>query len=186
MPLELPAVDVVLRDTQNWLERAVIGLGLCPFARAVHVKRQIRYFVSLAETPEALLEDLRRELQALSEADPELIETTFLVAPHVLAEFLDYNHFLGRASRVLEALGLAGTLQIASFHPDYQFGDIHANDVANCSNRSPYPSLHLLREASVSRAVESFPEADRIFEKNVATLRALGHEGWERTLAGTS
>lgn len=181
---EAPSDETVLLATQNWLERAVIGLGLCPFAKAVHVKHQIRYFVSSAQEPDALLEDLRRELLHLSAADPAMIDTTLVIAPRVLAEFWEYNSFFGRATRALDELGLTGTLQLASFHPDYQFGDVHSGDVANCSNRSPYPSLHLLREASVSRAVESFPEADRIFDKNIATLRALGHDGWARILAG--
>jgi hypothetical protein len=182
--LEQPSIDAVIRATQLWLERAVIGLGLCPFARAVHAKGQIRYVVSPAEGPDALLAELRRELRALSDADPVVVETTLLIAPQALVDFLDYNDFLRRAARSLEELGLTGTLQIASFHPNYQFGDIDSSDVANCTNRSPYPILHLLREASVTRAVESFAGAAQIFEKNMATLRALGHEGWERVLAG--
>jgi hypothetical protein len=182
--LEQPSIDAIVRSTQLWLERAVIGLGLCPFARAVHVKGQIRYVVSKAEGPDALLAELRRELRALSDADPLVIETTLLIAPHALADFLDYNDCVRRAEQSLKELGLTGTLQIASFHPNYQFGDVDSSDVANCTNRSPYPILHLLREASVTRAVESFAGAAQIFEKNIATLRALGHDGWERVLAG--
>jgi uncharacterized protein len=185
MAPEPPTADVVLLATQNWVERAVIGLGLCPFAKAVQVKRQIRYRVSLAEQTDVLLADLRQELLELLEADPCEIETTLIIAPRVLTEFRDYNAFLERAARLLEELELTGVLQIASFHPDYQFGDLDSGDVANCSNRSPYPSLHLLREESVTRAVAAFPEADRIFEKNIATLRALGHDGWARILTGS-
>ncbi len=179
-----PTDDAVLLATRHWLERAVIGLSLCPFAKAVHVKGQIRYVVSPAETPEALLEELRRELIALAEADPQQVETTLLVLPRVLADFYDYNDFLERADGVLEDAGLSGTLQIASFHPQYQFADSEPEDVANCSNRSPYPILHLLREESVSRAVEAFPEAAQIFEKNLRTLRELGHAGFQRVLSG--
>jgi ATP-dependent RNA helicase DbpA len=182
--LSEPSDDAVLLATQNWLERAVVGLSLCPFAKAVQVKGQIRYVVSPAETREALLEELRGELVRLSEADPEQVETTLLVLPRVLADFRDYNDFLERADDALEELGLSGTLQIASFHPDYQFADSDPDDAANCSNRSPYPILHLLREASVSRAVETFPDAAQIFEKNVRTLRALGHAGFQRVLSG--
>ena len=182
--LSEPSDDAVLLATQNWLERAVVGLSLCPFAKAVQVKGQIRYVVSPAETCEALLEELRGELVRLSEADPEQVETTLLVLPRVLADFRDYNDFLERADDALEELGLSGTLQIASFHPDYQFADSDPDDAANCSNRSPYPILHLLREASVSRAVEAFPDAAQIFEKNVRTLRALGHAGFQRVLSG--
>jgi hypothetical protein len=185
MAPEPPTADVVLLATQNWVEQAVIGLGLCPFAKAVQVKRQIRYCVSLAEQTDVLLADLRQELLALLEADPCEIETTLIIASRVLTEFRDYNVFVEQAARLLEELELTGVLQIASFHPDYQFGDLDSDDVANCSNRSPYPSLHLLREESVTRAVEAFPEADRIFEKNIATLRALGHDGWARILTGS-
>ena len=173
---------LVLLRTRQWLERAVIGLTLCPFAKSVHVRAQVRYSVSHAETYAALRDDLRRELLALSEADPDAIDTTLLVAPRMLSEFLDYNEFLKLADAELEKLRLDGVLQIASFHPDYCFADLAQDDVANCSNRSPYPILHLLREASVTRAVRAFPEAAQIFEKNVATLRALGQAGFERVL----
>jgi hypothetical protein len=180
----VPPDTAVLVATKNWLERAVIGLELCPFAKAVHVKGQIRYFVSAAETYAALLEDLRRELRALSEADPSVVDTTLLIAPRMLEDFLDYNDFLKLAGRALEELGLEGVLQIASFHPRHEFADGEPGDVANSTNRSPYPMLHLLREASVTRAVRAFPEAERIFEKNIATLRALGHDGFARVLSG--
>ncbi len=180
-----PTDDAVLVATRNWLERAVIGLGLCPFAKGVHMKDQIRYAVSTAETPGALLVDLRRELQALAVADAERVDTVLLIAPRVLGNFLDYNDFLRSANGELEALGLSGVLQIASFHPDYEFGDSEPNDVAHLAGRSPYPMLHLLREESVSRAVAAFPDAARIYEKNVATLRVLGHDGWRRVLAGS-
>jgi len=178
-----PADDQALLLTRNWVERAVIGLSLCPFAKAVQAKGQVRYVVSRAETSPALLSDLRGELHALSEAAPDHIDTTLLIAPHVLADFLDYNDFLKLAAALLEELGLNGELQIASFHPRYLFGNLDDNDAANSSNRSPYPILHLLREASVSRAVEAFPDAATIFERNVALLRTLGHEGFQRVLA---
>jgi uncharacterized protein len=176
--------DAVLLATKNWLERAVIGLSLCPFAKAVHAKGQIRYFVSPAETYGALAADLRRELVALSETDPDVVDTTLMVAPRMLDDFLDYNDFLKVANRALAELELEGVLQIASFHPRYEFADGDPSDAANSTNRSPYPTLHLLREASVDRAVQAFPDAERIFEKNVATLRALGHEGFARVVSG--
>jgi hypothetical protein len=179
-----PSDEAVVAATREWLERIVIGVSLCPFAKGVHVKGQIGYVVSPAETPAALLHDLRRELTLLSGADPEVLDTVLLVAPRVLAEFLDYNDFLGLAQAELERLGLSGTLQIASFHPEFEFGEHAAGDAAHLSNRSPYPTLHLLREASVTRAVATFPDAARIYEKNVETLRALGHEGYERVLRG--
>jgi hypothetical protein len=170
----------VLRDTQAWLERAVVGLNLCPFAKAVMVKGQVRTVVSPARSPEALLVELEAELQALAAADPALIDTTLIVHPGTLADFLDFNDFLDVAEAALEELGLEGTLQIASFHPQFQFADAGPEDMGNFSNRSPYPTLHLLREDSISRAVEVFPEAEAIYERNIATLEALGPEGWQR------
>mgnify|MGYP006203296229 FL=1 len=168
-----------IADTVRWLERAVIGLNLCPFAKAVHVKRQVRYVVSQASDEEGLLQDLLHELQLLASADPGDIETTLLVHPFVLRDFLDYNDFLDIADAAVEELGLEGVLQVASFHPQYQFADSAPDDMANFSNRAPFPTLHLLREDSVDKAVAAFPDADRIYETNIATLRKLGPEGWK-------
>ena len=172
--------EAVIAATQLWLERAVIGLNLCPFAKAVHVKKQIRYVVSSASTPEELLKELINELELLAETSSEKIDTTLLIHPHVLTDFLDYNDFLDIADETLEELDLAGELQIASMHPHYQFADTQPDDMENHTNRSPYPTLHLLRESSVDKAVAAFPEADQIFEKNIATMKKLGHEGWNR------
>jgi hypothetical protein len=158
----------------------VIGLDLCPFARAVHARGQIRWVVTPAATPEELLAALLGELRTLADADPAAIDTTLLIHPAVLADFLDFNDFLEVADAALADLGLAGTLQIASFHPRYQFAGTAPDDVENRTNRSPYPILHLLREASVERAVAAFPDAATIYEKNIATLRRLGVEGWRR------
>ena len=169
-----------LEDTRRWLEAAVIGLNLCPFAKAVHGKGQIRWVLSAARDPEALLADLVRELRWLADADPDAVETTLLVHPNVLADFLDFNDFLDVADAALEELGLEGTLQVASFHPQYQFADSEPGDIANHTNRSPHPTLHLLREASIDKAVAAFPEAEAIYERNIETLRALGGEGWAR------
>jgi hypothetical protein len=171
--------DQVIAATQRWLERAVIGLNLCPFAKAVHVKQQVRYVVSSATTPEALLEQLMEELQFLSDTDPEHVDTTLLIHPFVLTDFLDYNEFLDVADAAVEDMQLEGELQVASFHPDYQFADADVNAIGNYTNRAPYPTLHLLREASIDRAVAAFPEAAEIFEKNMETMETLGHEGWD-------
>jgi uncharacterized protein len=168
----------VLAAMQRWLERAVIGAGLCPFAKAVHVKRQIRWVVSAATDTDALLEELGRELLLLADADPEAIDTTLLIHPHVLQDFLDFNDFLDIAEAAVEALGLDGELQVASFHPDYVFADAAPDDPSHASNRAPFPTLHLLREASVDRAVAAFPDADTLAERNIETLRRLGHAGW--------
>jgi uncharacterized protein len=178
-PLAAPDEEVVAA-TRAWLERAVIGLNLCPFAKAVYIKNQIRYAVSAAQTPEDLLADLVTELRILQAAVTSEIDTTLLVHPRVLGDFLDYNDFLELADAAVASEGLEGEIQIASFHPHYQFAGTRPEDVENCSNRSPYPTLHLLREASIERAVAAFPDASRIFERNIETLRRLGHDGWRR------
>ena len=172
--------EQIIANTQRWIERAVIGLNLCPFAKAVHVKNQIRYVVSSAATPEALLQHLINELELLAETSAEKIDTTLLIHPHVLGDFLDYNDFLEIADDTLVEMDLDDELQIASMHPHYQFADTQPNDIENFTNRSPYPTLHLLREASVDKAVDAFPEAEQIFEKNIATMKKLGHEGWKQ------
>jgi len=170
--------EAVIPATRVWLERAVIGLNLCPFAKAVHLKDQIRYALSPARTGEELLADLGRELQMLANADPQVCDTTLLMHPYVLTDFLDYNDFLDIADGAIDELGLEGVLQVASFHPDYQFAGTEPDDVANYTNRSPYPTLHLLREDSVDRAVAAFPAADRIYATNIETLQRLGRAGW--------
>lgn len=173
-----------IADTQRWLERAVIGLNLCPFAKAVHAKGQVRYVLSDADDPRDLLAQLGEELVLLRDTPAQDIDTTLLVHPLVLQDFLDYNDFLDEADALVEQLGLDGVLQVASFHPEYQFAGTVPDDITNFSNRSPWPTLHLLREDSVSRAVDAFPDPDAIVERNQDTLRALGHAGWQRLLAG--
>lgn len=166
-------------DTQAWLERAVIGLNLCPFAKAVHVKGQVRYVVNEDASSAKLLEMLVSELKYLAEADPESVDTTLLIAPHCLSEFLDFNDFLDHAELALDELGLEGILQIASFHPQYQFAGTAHDDITNYTNRSPYPTLHLIREDSIERAVAAFPNPEAIFDVNMQNLRALGLDGWK-------
>lgn len=175
-----PNVDTqaVTGAMQRWLEKAVIGLNLCPFAKAVHVKHQIHYAVSDARDTASLRAVLEAELQALVALDAQVRDTTLLVAPLVLQDFLDFNDFLAEADAVLVALGLGGVVQIASFHPDYQFAGTAPDDITNFTNHAPYPTLHLLRESSVDRAVEAFPDADAIFGRNMETLQSLGHAGW--------
>jgi hypothetical protein len=165
--------DEVLTSSVAWLEKAVIGLNLCPFARAVHVKQQIRWVVSDAKSGVVLLEQLRGELELLARVPASEVDTTLLVHPQVLQDFFDYNDFLGEADTLLEELGLDGTLQIASFHPDYQFADSSSQDPANYTNRAPFPTLHLLREDSVSRAVAGFADTSTIYERNIELLRSM-------------
>lgn len=180
----MPATADPIAVTRRWVEKAVIGLNLCPFAKAVYVKNQVRFVLSDASTPEALLEQLAEELLLLRDTAAEQIDTTLIVHPDVLTDFLDYNDFLDNADAAVEALDLQGILQVASFHPDYQFACVAADDVSNYTNRSPYPTLHLLREDSVERAVAAFPDPDVIVERNIATLDRLGVDGWNRLLAG--
>ena len=175
-----PADDTVIALTQAWVAEAVIGLNLCPFAKSVYVKEQIRYVVSHADDEAGLAQQLLEELQHLQAADPELLDTTLLIHPRVLQDFYDYNNFLDVADQVLEDAELDGVIQIASFHPQYQFADALPDDIDNYTNRSPFPVLHLLRESSIDRAVAAFPEASAIFERNIATMRDLGLNGWNQ------
>jgi uncharacterized protein len=175
--------DGALRATRAWVEQAVIGLNLCPFAKAVQVKGLVRYVCSGARDAGALLAALREELLRLRDTPIDETETTLLVHPWVLGDFLDYNDFLDDAEALLSELQLDGTLQIAGFHPDYRFAGTEVNDIGHATNRSPHPTLHLLREASIDRAVEAYPEADTIVEANLRTLQALGPQGWARLQA---
>ena len=176
-PDEVPA-ERAIAETRAWVRRAVIGLNLCPFARAVDVKDQIRYVHSNATDAETLLATLVMELQRLADTDPGLVDTTLVIHPRALTDFEDFNDFLELADAALDDLELDGVLQVASFHPRFQFADTDSDDVTNATNRSPYPTLHLLREDSVDRAVAAFPEAEAIFERNMAMLEKLGPAGW--------
>jgi hypothetical protein len=178
--------ESIVRDTRNWLERAVIGLNLCPFAKAVHVKEQIHYCVSAATTPRELLDDLAKEIDALVAMDATARETTLLIAPGCLHDFMEFNIFLPSADRLIRKRGLEGVIQLASFHPGYQFEGTDADDITNCTNRSPYPTLHLLREESIARAVEAFPQPEAIYEANMETLHRLGPKGWAALGVGPS
>lgn len=187
-PLTLPpdADSPALAATRRWLERAVIGLNLCPFAKGPHQQGRIRWVESPARTPQALAAQLVDELLHLAAADPAQTETTLLVAPHALARFAEFNRFLALADALLDDLQLQGVLQIASFHPQYRFAGTRAGDITNHTNRSPHPTLHLLRETSVSRATAAVPDAGLIVQRNLATLRALGAAGWARLFDDTA
>jgi hypothetical protein len=176
-PDGVPAA-LAIAETRAWMRRAVIGLNLCPFARAVDVKDQIRYVFSDATDAQTLLATLVVELQRLADTDPEVVDTTMVIHPRVFADFEDFNDFLELADAAVEDLDLDGVLQVASFHPRFQFAGTEPDDITNATNRAPYPTLHLLREESVDRAVAAFPEAEAIFERNMATLEKLGPAGW--------
>ena len=175
----MPADAPYLAATTRWLERAVIGLNLCPFARAPHVQGKLRMHVSQARDSDALLDDLCGELQSLNALSPHECETGLLIHPFVLNDFLDYNDFLDVADAAVQTLGLEGEWQVASFHPHYQFADSAADAIENFSNRSPYPTLHLLRESSVERAMQQMSDTDAIYRRNIETLQRLGHDGWQ-------
>ena len=172
------SAERAIAQTRAWVRRAVIGLNLCPFARAVDVKDQIRYVFSDATDAETLLATLCVELQRLADTEPEQVDTTMVIHPRVFADFEDFNDFLELADAALEDMNLDGILQVASFHPRFQFADTEPDDITNATNRAPYPTLHLLREESVDRAVAAFPEAEAIFERNMETLEKLGPQGW--------
>jgi hypothetical protein len=182
----MTASETAVADTRRWLERAVIGLNLCPFAKAVYVKQQVHFAVSDASDAAGVLEDFARELDALVALDARERDTTLLVIPRALDDFLDFNDVQGRAERLVRKRGLEGVVQVASFHPRFVFAGTQEDDVTNCTNRSPYPTLHLLREASIDRAVEAFPDPAAIYETNMDTLRRLGPDGWQALGVGAS
>jgi hypothetical protein len=171
--------EEILAATRHWLEKAVIGLNLCPFAKAVYVKNQVRLVVSRARHADDLLEELDRELDLLVATPAEEIDTTLLIHATLFEDFLDFNDFLEVADGVVEEHALEGVIQLASFHPRFQFDGTEPDDISNYTNRAPFAMLHLLREASVEKAVEAFPEAEAIFEENIKTLEKLGHAGWK-------
>lgn len=177
--------DPIIAATRAWLEKAVIGLNLCPFAKAVYLNNQVRFVVSKAPHLDRFLEDLDRELDFLAAADPNQVDTTLLIHPILLSDFLDFNDFLQIAEAAVTEHQLEGVIQIASFHPQFQFADTAPDDMQNYTNRAPYPTLHLLREASIDKAVAAYPQAETIYQRNIAMLEKLGIAGW-RALWETS
>jgi uncharacterized protein len=178
------AADDIITGVRVWLERAVIGLNLCPFAKAVYSKDQVRFALTAARSADELLAELAHELELLARLSPRQVETALLIHPQALTEFLDYHFFLAEANASLRNLGFEGVFQLASFHPGYEFAGSATDDIENYTNRSPYPMLHLLREESIDRAVAAYPDAAEVFEKNVETMRRLGHAGWQRLWVG--
>ena len=166
--------EKIIKAVQLWVERLVVGLNLCPFAKRELIKNRVRFSVSPATSEQQLLEDLQIELQKLSSDDD--IETTLLIHPDVLQDFYTYNQFLDLADALLEQLQLDGVYQIASFHPDYQFGGTEIDDVENYTNRAPYPMLHLIREQSLERAIASYPHVEEIPQRNIELLESMGRD----------
>ena len=175
-----PDAATVADHTRQWLEKAVIGLNLCPFAKAPHVKNLVRISVSQARHLDGFLEDLDRELQLLGDTPADELETTLLVHPTLFPDFDTFNQMLDIADAAVVDNGLEGIVQIAPFHPDFQFEGTNSDDIGNYTNRSPYPTLHLIREDSIAKAAQAFPDASAIFERNIALLEKMGHEGWDK------
>lgn len=178
MTTELAAT--VVADVRHWLEQAVIGLNLCPFAKATYVKEQVHYAVCAAQTEDEALQAVHDELIALMETPVEERETTLVIFPAMFDDFLYFNDFAGAADDILADLGLEGELQIAYFHPRFQFDGTEPEEISNATNWAPYPILHLLRETSIDRAVETYPEVDVIPDRNIELLEHLGVEGWNK------
>lgn len=182
MIVDVQTGAAVAAEVRLWVDKAVIGLNLCPFAKAVQARGQVRYAVSDATDAQGVLTDLEDELMRLSQADPQEIDTTLLILPDALDDFYDFNDFEDLSDRLLKRMRLVGELQVATFHPRFQFAETDPDDIENYTNRSPYPILHLLREASIDKAVEAFPDAAEIYEKNIETMRELGEEGWRKLM----
>ena len=182
----MATLDTAVTDTRRWLERAVVGLNLCPFAKAVLVKQQVHIVASAADDAAGVLEDFARELDALVALDAVVRDTTLLVIPHGMEDFLTFHELTARAERLVRKRGLEGVVQVASFHPRFVFAGADEDDITNYTNRSPHPTLHLLREASIDRAVSAFPDASAIYEANMETLRRLGPEGWHALGVGAT
>ncbi|KDD14085.1 DUF1415 domain-containing protein [Bordetella bronchiseptica] len=182
MIVDVQTGAAVAAEVRLWVDKAVIGLNLCPFAKAVQARGQVRYAVSDATDAEGVLSDLEDELMRLSQADPQEIDTTLLILPDALDDFYDFNDFEDLSERLLKRMRLVGELQVATFHPRFQFAETDPDDIENYTNRSPYPILHLLREASIDKAVEAFPDAAAIYEKNIETMRELGEAGWRKLM----
>ena len=166
--------EEIILAVRQWVETFVVGMNLCPFAKRELVKNRVRFVTTAATTAEQLLQVLQTELELLN-ADPS-VETTLLIHPAVLQDFYDFNDFLGFADSLLLDMELEGIYQVASFHPDYQFGGTRPGDAENYTNRAPYPVLHLLREESLERVIADYPDVDDIPERNIELMNSLGQD----------
>jgi uncharacterized protein len=167
----LPDEQKVIAEVKCWIEKAVIGLDLCPFAKPVYEQGRIHYIVSPSEQVDGLMFDMHAQLLRLRQ-HPEN-ETTLLIIPCQLADFSDFNQMLDQAEALLKAYDWVGEFQLASFHPQYQFANTQIDDRENWSNRAPYPILHVLRESSLEQAIEHYPEVAEIPARNIRKLRSL-------------
>ncbi|WP_434777988.1 DUF1415 domain-containing protein [Neisseria sp. Ec49-e6-T10] len=170
--------EIILAHTRTWLEKAIIGLNLCPFAKAVYAKNQVKLIVSHARHLDGFLEDLDRELLFLANCPPEETDTSLLIHPRLFEDFLLFNDMMELADQAIIDNQLEGVIQLAPFHPEFQFEGTNVEDISNYTNRSPYPTLHLIRESSIDKALTTMLNPDSIFERNIALLEEMGHEGW--------
>lgn len=171
---EIENEEQVVLAVRKWVETLVVGMNLCPFAKRELVKNRVRFVATAATTQEQLLQVLRAELELLN--TDSAIETTLLIHPDVLQNFYDFNDFLHDADSLLVEMEEEGIYQIASFHPDYQFGGTSPSDAENYTNRSPYPVLHLLREDSLERVIADYPNVDDIPQRNIELMNELGRD----------
>ena len=165
-----------LEITKNWVEKIVIGLNLCPFAKPVFIKDQIKFVLSEAKNPNELAKDFLSELNFLTGIEGDDTETTILIHPFVLEDFGDYLDYVDYVNDLIYQAGLEGTFQIASFHPDYQFEGTESTDIENYTNRSPFPMLHLLREDTLEKAIKTYPNVEDIPSNNIEKLKEMGLE----------
>lgn len=175
-----PDDNRIMSTVQHWVNTFVVGLNVCPFAKRELIKNRVRFCVSRADTRILLTVDLERELKLLQR--DSAIETVLLIHPTVLLNFYDYNDYLHTANTLVHNMGLEGVFQVASFHPNYQFAGTEPDDAENYTNRSPYPILHLLRETSLTAAIDGHADADGIPDKNIELMNTLGAQHLEGLL----
>ncbi len=172
----MDSTNNIIRKTRKWIEHFVIRLNLCPFAKKVYDEERIRYVVLKSKNIADLTKTLLDELFFLSKTDPERIETSFIIFPHLLEDFEAYNKYLIVTDEILLEMNLTGTIQIASFHPKYQFAGTAEDTPENYTNRSPYPMLHILREESIENALKNYPDPENIPKRNIEKMNELGLE----------
>lgn len=165
-----------LELSKQWVEKVVVGLNLCPFAKPVIKANGLRYALTQSVADDALIAFFLAELELISNADEVTIATSLVIYPNALGDFYDYLDFLAQCEELLVRAGLSGEFQVASFHPDYLFAGVGEEDVSHWTNRSPFPMLHIIREAQMSRVLANHPNPDSIPERNIELLREMGKE----------
>ena len=173
----MPTEKEIIQTVKNWIANFIIQYNLCPFAKKPFVQNKISYIVYEGEDLEELATILQQTFTDLQTISRSSLETTIIILPNLLQNFNDYLAFLEVANRLIFALRLEGIIQIASFHPNYQFAGTNKEDVTNYTNRSPFPLIHLLREDSVTEAVTHYEDIEEIPERNMELMRQLRKDG---------